>query len=537
MPEALDRCVADIIADPDFTPQAGRTKEEAAFAVCRSALGLAKDGSEDTAAIEIIRKTTKKAGRDKSKMMVLFDSRIDIDISGAEELDDGSARLDVRLAPEGEHYKNGPEEFDVKEENIEQAIANFKDRGAPVPVTIGHFDDESRQYQPAAGWIESLYRKVIDTKPYLMAAVRFLKNTWTAIKNDEFKFLSMEFFPQDSNIKGVDIGMNVDGLAILNYAAFPLRFDQSRSRGGRLFTLARFRAGDRRMSGDKVTKLQDGKEIRQVGEEFCIFNAAGEKLGCHPTMEAAQAAAADMTAKLAEHGSIKQVGEEFCIFNDAGEKGECFATREAAEAALKPAAPPAPSTESVDKGELRRLRKRDAELTHMESKQGSEVTRLNKRVKELEDKDSAKDRVIKASKIRTAITTLTERHNVHVPLGDFDIETDDGAIKFLASMPFGVESVQGLEKLAKDSGATAHLPRVNLGSESGSGGKTGDTGKADVTTKEGRVEAVRHRITALRKEFPGDEFDEVLRQRRETPEEFARMELSIEHPKVKWDED
>ena len=37
-PEALDSCVAHLVADPEFKPEAGRTKEESAFAVCQAAI-------------------------------------------------------------------------------------------------------------------------------------------------------------------------------------------------------------------------------------------------------------------------------------------------------------------------------------------------------------------------------------------------------------------------------------------------------------------------------------------------------------------
>jgi hypothetical protein len=38
-PAELDRCVSALMADPDFKPQAGRTKEQSAYAVCQARLG------------------------------------------------------------------------------------------------------------------------------------------------------------------------------------------------------------------------------------------------------------------------------------------------------------------------------------------------------------------------------------------------------------------------------------------------------------------------------------------------------------------
>lgn len=34
MPEALDRCVEALLSDPDFQPEDGQSREEAAYAIC-----------------------------------------------------------------------------------------------------------------------------------------------------------------------------------------------------------------------------------------------------------------------------------------------------------------------------------------------------------------------------------------------------------------------------------------------------------------------------------------------------------------------
>ena len=41
--EKLDRCVSDLMSDPNFKPRSGQTKEEAAFAVCNSRVGKQQD--------------------------------------------------------------------------------------------------------------------------------------------------------------------------------------------------------------------------------------------------------------------------------------------------------------------------------------------------------------------------------------------------------------------------------------------------------------------------------------------------------------
>ena len=38
MPQKLDRCVQDLIADTDFKPRKGQDRKSAAFAVCNASL-------------------------------------------------------------------------------------------------------------------------------------------------------------------------------------------------------------------------------------------------------------------------------------------------------------------------------------------------------------------------------------------------------------------------------------------------------------------------------------------------------------------
>lgn len=402
---------------------------------------------------------TGKLGADSGKSMVLFDSRIDTSL--ATELEDGSARMEVLLAPEGKAYTNGGDSFNVSRADIDAAIRNYEARGGPIPGTIGHYPDGERQKQPAALWIENVYRKVKDGKAYLGAVVRFLRDTWTRIKSDEFKFLSMEFWPSDKDQHGEEIGMNLDGVAVLNYPFFPLRFDQAHAGGGKMLILCAF--------GGQGGLSMDGKQNKDGKPGDDGDNKKDEKI-------------------------------------------------------------------QVDKVELAKLKTDSEELSKLKaSKAGGEdeAVALRKRVDDLEKKDAASQLALKARRIRDAVTLLTEQRGVHIPLGDHKIDTDEGAIKFLDSMPLGVSTVEGLEKLAADAEAAARLPHVKLGGEVPAGdGKATLAGRVDLGTEQGRAEAVRLRVAELRKTFPGAEFEHTLGRRHQTIEEYARQELHNEHPKA-----
>jgi len=503
--------------------------------------------------------------------MYLFDSKIDPGV--ADELDDGSARMDVRLAPQGKGFTNGGDSFDLSAKEVVQAIQNFKKRGGPIAVTIGHFDETERQKQPAAAWIEKLFSQKVGSKTYLMATMRFLRQTWLKIKADQFKFLSMEFWPDDTNQKGEEIGLNVDGAAILNYPFFPLRFDQNKG-GGAFVSLSQFAPSpEREKTMNLKKKLQAGQNgIEEIEGQFCIIDAAGTSVACFATREEAEAGLAELVgggkgaAKLAE---VREVEGKFCVFNDAGDQGECFETREEAEAAMGggsatklaevrevdgqfcifsdegeqgqcfPTAAEAEAamaaaqatrkrgasgeTVTITKAEHARLRTKAGEVKA--TKQGSRMMTLEKDVRKLK---AEKDMM----RLQACVRKLREEMNVHIPgLAEFNLETPEGCHLFLAARIYGIPDVLGWEKVAGDLESAAHLPRMNLGRKA-AGGKSGvGSVEPDLASEGGRAEAVRRKVADLRKD-PG--MMQALMKRHQTVEDFAKEELSIDNPGVKF---
>lgn len=134
----------------------------------------------------------------------------------------------------------------------------------------------------------------------------------------------------------------------------------------------------------------------------------------------------------------------------------------------------------------------------------------------------------KADRLRSAISTLQKDHGVVLPAGDFNLSHDDDLFAWLATAPFGVSTVEGFEKLARDTELTAHLPRIPMGKERSSG--TTDRTPVDLSTEAGVQDAVRRRVSQLRRDFTKDELDPMLARRHQTIAAFARQELAAENP-------
>jgi hypothetical protein len=428
-----------------------------------------------------------------NEAMVLFDSQIDT--SKATKLDDGSARMEVRLAPKGLGYAHGTAPFDLGDKELDAAIANFKARGGPVPVTIGHHAEKERQKQPAAAWIENLYKKTVGGETFLAATMRFLKKTWSSIESGEFMFLSMEFWVDDTDQHGNAIGMNVDGCAILNYPFFPLRFDQSKPAGSMVF-LSRF----------SLVALT----VKEMHGEFCIVREDGSATECFPTREEAEAKLASSKAPAVATGKKPATGKESTTMKQIEDAELVQLTK--------------------DREELVALKKKIAD----DEKAGAgnaELLTLRSRVTELETANAAHAKAAKATRIRLSVSRLADEHKVFLQLGDYDLSNDDKAIEFLEKeKPFGHTTVEGLEKLSTDIEAVKHLPRVKLGDEVTDGKPSAGKGKIDLSTPEGKTEAVRQRVVELRKKFGDAVLESHLKQRRQSAEDYARMELKHENP-------
>jgi hypothetical protein len=168
-----------------------------------------------------------------------------------------------------------------------------------------------------------------------------------------------------------------------------------------------------------------------------------------------------------------------------------------------------------------------------------EVETLRAKVATMESEKATNDSRIQKlergrihDRIQNAVNALLAQ-GVILKLGDHVIKDEGSAFDWLASAPFGVNTVEGLEKLVNDSEASAHLPRVRLGGEASGG--TDRQPPADLTTEAGRHQAVRRHVELLKRKYSKEEMETVLRGRPGGVWEFARQDLAAENPERRND--
>ena len=510
-------------------------------------------------------------------MVLLFDAEpTQIEPGNMQVLTNGDVVKVIRLAEIGIDWINGPNKFSFTKEILNQAIHNHGARGFfPIPITKGHYHDlRERQKQPAVAWIERMY--IVGDE--FLGKVRFLAKTWLEIVAGEWKGLSLEFFFEDQDQHGNNIGFNIDGAAILNYPFFPLRIDAGKegTRPLTLYTLSRF-------APTQEIKPMPAHTIQQVGDQFCVFDSAGVNLGCRPTMEEAQALLLELGgeppplpppptptpglplvrlqdiapivpgAPPVPGHEIRQVGEEFCVFDPAGANLGCRPTMEEAKAfLLEFAAAPTgvgrrrPPPGAAGRYPVPRMTGGHISLTREQyqylvaraeegDRSSGELAVLRTKQAQLERDLNRLHRGRNADLIRANVRRLQHDHGVIVPLGDYAIESsDDDALAWLATAPFGITTIEGLKKLVTEEGMTAHLPRINPIQERPGGSDRQGTAPDDVSSEAGRRVALNRRVASLRRDIPKDELDPMLVRRKETIEVYAAKELEADYAGVKF---
>ena len=435
---------------------------------------------------------------------------------------DGSVQKEIPLAKIGMQFVNGGEKFDISLGNVRQAIGNFEERGFPIPITMGHFEPMERQRQPSTGWITKLFCRPIDDEQYLWGDVSWLKQTYDEIEEGKWKGLSLEFLPNDKDEKGNNVGFLIDGAAILNYPFFPgARVDLRKEDPERhLFTLAAWGIKEEAgMSKNKsATRGAGGKKVTLQGEEMV------------PVAEVVDGPIAEVIEAV-QGGDVQEL---------LGQIGELFAKL---QSLLAPAAEEAPGEEgAVAPAE------EVAELVSAELKAGrlgNAVTLLklaaarngNKKnvglVKRLDKMDLDRKFEREADEGRRILMRL-HAGGYELGLGDFAIEDDDEQVReWFKKNHSGIRTLEGLRCVAMH---PERLSRVTLAGET-SGGKSAGT-SGDATTTEGRAIMVRKRAAEIKKEFPHEDLQMLVKRYKVgTVDEgviaLAKQELKNENPSVK----
>lgn len=459
MPEILERCIRKVM-DQGYD-------KDAAWGICRKATGLAADGSDDKKELSLTDEELDTAlyphlAPKKSESRIVnyaLADKIEDDLGDSSHVVDilpnGDVMKEVPIALMGKDFQNGPYSFDLTEENLAVIIRNFEERGQPIPFTFGHFPAEERQRQPAAGWIHKLFAR--DGK--LWGLLKFLKNTWDKVAAGEYKGFSIEFWTNTTDEHGEEIGMVIDGGALTNYPFFPVRVDNAKQTGHRLYTCTAFTGHG---AGTERSKSVGGEN--------------------------------DATKTVEKDGQRVTLSQKFF--------------EEHYEAAVR-------DVEGL-RGELVQLR--------------ADITKKQQTIE-------AQANEIRGRRIQAAVYEV-QTQGVVVPLGDYPIfASHNEAIAWLATCPapFYVDTVEGLEKFAKDKERVGALRKISKDAPlpSGSIEDISAEEKLDLSTKEAQEAAIRDRVRKYRASYESHEIA-VLTRKYGSLEAFALADLKADFPSVKF---
>jgi hypothetical protein len=209
MPAALERCVTHVMGKGH--------DQSSAFAICRSAMDLAADGSQDGMAPDMTDPEMQKMVEPMMK-------------KGFSLADQAVLYKDVVIAHAGTNFKNGDTEFDLTIQEMDEMVKNFTAYPRQVPVLLGgeHALGPDRADRPASGWVESIRRSGND----LWARLKLIGAGAAAIASDAFRGASIGAY-QPPDLHGNPVGWRLDHLLITNAPFFTdLNIAARAARGG-----------------------------------------------------------------------------------------------------------------------------------------------------------------------------------------------------------------------------------------------------------------------------------------------------------------
>jgi hypothetical protein len=259
MPIKLDRCVREVMGKGH--------SESSAFGVCRSALGLASDGSEDDREVEMADGEIGRAMQKRIEKLRL------------QELP--TLRKEMVVAYPIGHFVNGDQEGQLSKEDLEELVKNFKryPRQSPVFALGDHPLDLDER--PPDGWVEGLR---ITGDYDLIADVKLIGSTVGMIEEDLIRGASIAtvpgFNPDGSEqgivlhhllltnnpfIKGLNVGLDVAARQVVERR--DINAGLFRPKGGVQATcyFSEIRREDKMKHSRKGTRLQDEDEDEKKG--------------------------------------------------------------------------------------------------------------------------------------------------------------------------------------------------------------------------------------------------------------------------------
>lgn len=202
MPAELDRCVAQVMARPDFEPREDTTAEESAFAICRSSLGLADDGSQDVKDLDLEDHDIRRKVEEEM-MRSGFSTRPIL-------------RKKIPIASAIGKFVNGPMKGELILDVLKTLVENQSKHKRQIPIYLvtgkpnsDHPEDLDERL--ADGWVEGIEIQGRD----LIADVKLHGDAAVAVTNDQVRGASIGTIA-GADYKGNSIGYVLEHVILTN---------------------------------------------------------------------------------------------------------------------------------------------------------------------------------------------------------------------------------------------------------------------------------------------------------------------------------
>jgi len=197
MPAELERCVQHVM-------DKGHS-ESSAYAICRTSMGLAEDGSQDGGSISMT--------DEEIQAVVNRQMRLQAEFRNGPEI-----TKDFVLARVGKNYRNGAKPFDLTDSEMQEMVKNFKSFRKLVPVYL--LPDHppigpERSAIPADGWVADLWMD----GDRLMTRLKLHGPAAVGVLNEDFLGTSLGAFV-GKDLQGKPVGQILDHVLITNTPFF-----------------------------------------------------------------------------------------------------------------------------------------------------------------------------------------------------------------------------------------------------------------------------------------------------------------------------
>lgn len=138
-PAALDRCVEALMADPDFKPEEGRTKEQSAYAVCNARIGKVLKMSEEVHNEEVqsdVQEEAQEAVVEEAAPEAVEEKSEEVSEESSEEVAEEAAEEAAEESEESDAEKATVTTLQKKVYALTQEIEELKKNSGVLKATV-----------------------------------------------------------------------------------------------------------------------------------------------------------------------------------------------------------------------------------------------------------------------------------------------------------------------------------------------------------------------------------------------------------------